>query len=137
MYGAQVAPQPGAVALHVFGTSAGSCPPGAALRAPGNRSAAGFPGPPRSRPGTSGGEGSLAEPPVGGNGSAGFLLSPNGTVIDISRNLLPGWGGPQGPLGVLPLLAQLCRQLGVLHLLVRWLRSQGLQLPRPPCLVAQ
>lgn len=90
LYSARVAPQPGAVALHVFGTPAGSCPPGAALRVPGNRSTAGSAGPPRSSIGSGGRSDSLDEPPVGGNGSAGFLLSPNGTVIDISRSLLPG-----------------------------------------------
>ncbi|KAL4452476.1 hypothetical protein ABPG75_008138 [Micractinium tetrahymenae] len=90
MYDACVVSQPGAVALHVFGIPAGSCPPGAALRMPGNRSASGVPLPARSRPGSSDSAGGLVEPPVGGNGSAGFLLSPNGTVIDISRNLLPG-----------------------------------------------
>ncbi|KAL4450153.1 hypothetical protein ABPG77_010822 [Micractinium sp. CCAP 211/92] len=91
VYGALVAPQPDAVALHVFGTPAGSCPPGAALRVTHNSSTTGAAGAQRSGPGSrSEIQDSLAEPAVGGNGSAGFLLSPNGTVIDISRNLLPG-----------------------------------------------
>lgn len=91
VYGALVAPQPDAVALHVFGTLAGSCPPGAALRVSHNSSTTGAAGAQRSGPGSrSKIQDRLAEPAVGGNGSAGFLLSPNGTVIDISRNLLPG-----------------------------------------------
>lgn len=82
VHNARVAPQPDAVSIHIYGTPKGSCPPGTALKVPDNTSSA-------APPEGSDADGSTAEPPVGTIGSVGFLLSPNGTAIDLSRSLVP------------------------------------------------
>lgn len=74
MYGARVAPQLGAVALHIFGTRQGTCPPGSVL-VEGTNSSGGFW---KSSSSSSVGsyDGAAAEGPFG--------LTFNGSVIDLS-----------------------------------------------------
>lgn len=82
MFNARVAPQPGAVALHLFGTPLGTCPPGSALSAPGRSG------------GSSGGAAAAsaaagASARSGGDDGSPFALSANGTVIDLSSAFQP------------------------------------------------
>lgn len=78
VYGARVAPQLGAVALHVFGTRQGTCPPGSVL-ADGTRNGTGGSG------GFWQGGGSDTAAPYDTLSAGGpFGLTFNGSVIDLS-----------------------------------------------------
>lgn len=79
MYHARVLAQPGAVALHVFGTPNGTCPPGSALSALGRDSAAAD-----GAPGASSAK-AAGDPAADGP----FGLSFNGSVIDLSSSFQP------------------------------------------------
>lgn len=80
MFNARVAPQHGAVALHIFGTRQGTCPPGAALA--GDARDAGSDG---------GAAGSSSAAVQEGDVAAGgpFGLAFNGSVIDLSSTFQP------------------------------------------------
>lgn len=83
MYHARVAPQPGAVALHIFGTPAGTCPPGSALSGLGRNSSSGGAG------GAVSASSAAAQGALEADGGP-FGLSFNGSVIDLSSSFLPG-----------------------------------------------
>lgn len=78
MYNARVVSQPAAVALHVFGTPLGTCPPGSSLSELGRNSSGG----------SGGSSNSSGLPPAGGEGDP-FVLSFNGSVIDLSSSFQP------------------------------------------------
>ncbi|EFN53518.1 hypothetical protein CHLNCDRAFT_136597 [Chlorella variabilis] len=81
IYHARVQPQPDAVALHIFGSPLGTCPPGFALKQPGAGSG-----------GANGAARGSASPVSSSDGSfseeADFGLFLNGTVIDLSSSLI-------------------------------------------------
>ena len=98
MHNAAAVPQPGAVALHVYGTPLGTCPPGTALAgaARGNSSASWLDSGGGAGGGGGGGAagagwaGAAAAAAAGGDEVDGpFALSANGTVIDLSTSFQP------------------------------------------------
>lgn len=92
-HNAAAVPQPGAVALHVFGTPLGTCPPGTVLAgdARGNSSSSWLDSSGGSSTTLGAGWAGWAAVDGGADADAGgpFALSANGTVIDLSTSFQP------------------------------------------------